>query len=94
MKCNEVDSAARNFLMEKGYGEFFIHGLGHGVGLDVHDKIPILNQQTNYELEEGMVVTVEPGVYIPGVGGARTEDLCLITNNGYKKLSKAKIYYY
>lgn len=94
IKCQDVDAAARNYFKEKGVDQYFIHGLGHGVGLEVHDKVPRLAPNVDYELKEGMIVTVEPGIYIPGTGGARTEDLILVTKDGYKKLSNSKIIYY
>lgn len=94
VKCSDVDSIARNFFKKEGKDQYFNHGLGHGVGLDVHDKIPLLAQGIEYELKPSMVVTVEPGLYIPNVGGARTEDLILITETGYEKLSHAPIKWY
>jgi Xaa-Pro aminopeptidase len=92
-KCVEMDNIARNFFEKNKVGEFFIHGLGHGVGVDIHE-LPYLNSKSNAVLEENMVVTVEPGIYIPGKGGARTEDLIVVKQNGYECLSKSKIYYY
>jgi Xaa-Pro aminopeptidase len=62
--------------------------------LDVHDKIPLLDSRIEYELKQGMIVTVEPGLYIPNLGGARTEDLILVTKDGYEKLSHAPIKWY
>ncbi|MHA1821210.1 MAG: M24 family metallopeptidase [Promethearchaeota archaeon] len=95
IECNKVDAAARNYLKDIGWDKYFIHSLGHGVGLEVHDPGPFLTpSQTGIKLEEGMVVTVEPGVYIPGVGGARTEDTILITSDGYLSLNNSKKYYY
>lgn len=92
--CEDVDRAARTSLKNVKFDQYFIHGLGHGVGLDVHDPFPRLAPGVKYKLRPGMVVTVEPGVYIPKVGGARTEDLVLITESGYEKLSNSPIKWY
>lgn len=70
----DVDEAARKVIEKAGYGEYFIHGLGHGIGMDNSDEYPILNQQSQHVLENGMVMSCEPGIYIPGVGGIRIED--------------------
>ena len=85
--CAEVDGVARKIITDAGYGEQFGHGLGHGMGLDVHEA-PYFNQQsTLVRLEPGMVMTVEPGIYLPGVGGVRIEDDVLITDNGCRVLT-------
>ncbi|MBD3351192.1 MAG: M24 family metallopeptidase, partial [Candidatus Lokiarchaeota archaeon] len=94
VKCSTVDKAARGYFTKFNLDKYFVHGLGHGVGLDVHDPIPRLAPGVDYQLKKGMVVTVEPGIYIPSVGGARTEDLIYITEDGYESLSHAKIYWY
>ncbi len=77
----KVDAAARDFLKDAGYGGLFGHGLGHGVGLDVHES-PVLAPRSRDTLETGMVVTFEPGVYRRGWGGIRIEDMGVITDSG------------
>ncbi|MEA3508431.1 MAG: aminopeptidase P family protein [Synergistota bacterium] len=79
----EVDRAARNVIEASGYGEYFNHGLGHGIGLELHEP-PVLSFRSLDILTEGDVVTVEPGIYVPGKGGARIEDDYLITPSGYE----------
>lgn len=82
----EIDAVARDYIARHGYGEQFGHGLGHGMGLDGHED-PRLNRMfASAELEPGHVVTVEPGIYLPGVGGVRIEDDYLITETGAKNL--------
>lgn len=78
MTGKEADALTRNFIVEKGFGEYFGHSTGHGIGLEVHEG-PALSMKSNTILEPGMVVTVEPGIYIPGLGGVRIEDDTLIT---------------
>jgi Xaa-Pro aminopeptidase len=82
----QVDTAARQVIEKAGYGPNFGHGLGHGIGLDIHEQ-PTLGQRGQGILEPGQVVTVEPGIYLPGVGGVRTEDDVLVTVRGGQVLS-------
>jgi len=84
--CKDVDAAARNIITAAGYGDFFGHGLGHGVGLEIHEG-PTLNSRSSDVLKPGMVITVEPGIYLPELGGVRIEDLVVITESGYRNLT-------
>lgn len=82
-----LDALAREELARWGFERYFVHSLGHGVGLAVHEG-PSLSPYAEETLEPGMVVTVEPGVYLPGVGGVRLEELVLITPTGTELLSR------
>lgn len=81
-----VDTIARNIIGEGGYGQYFGHGLGHGVGLEIHER-PRLSQKDETVLQPGMIVTVEPGIYLPDFGGVRIEDLVVVTEDGCDILS-------
>ncbi len=86
------DSIARGIIKEAGYGEYFGHSLGHGVGLATHEA-PRLSPRDPVKLEEGMIVTVEPGIYLPGKGGVRLEEMVAIEKNGPNILTKNDRYY-
>jgi len=87
VQASLIDGAARGYLEKRGYGSYFGHSLGHGVGLEVHER-PSIGARSADILKEGMVFTVEPGVYIPGWGGIRIEDTVLVTENGYEILTE------
>ncbi len=88
MTGKEADGIARDVISQAGYGDYFGHGLGHSLGIDIHEN-PRLNTRENKVLEQGMVVTVEPGIYIPDWGGVRIEDVVLVTNFGVEVLTRA-----
>jgi len=88
MTGHEADAVAREIIKEAGYEKEFGHGLGHGVGLETHE-LPRLSPQSETVLQPGMVVTVEPGIYIPGWGGVRIEDMMLITETGAEAMTRS-----
>ena len=85
--CSEIDGIARKIIADAGYGEFFNHNLGHSLGLVVHER-PSFAVNDNTVLKPGMLMTVEPGIYIDGLGGVRIEDLILVTEKGHKMISR------
>jgi len=86
--AKEIDAIARDIISEAGYGENFGHGTGHGVGLAIHES-PKIAWEEDIIIEEGMVFTVEPGIYIPGWGGVRIEDMIIVTSDGCEVLTSA-----
>ena len=88
MAASEADRLARSVIEQAGYGEAFGHGLGHGVGLAVHE-FPRLGLTSSDSLADGMVFTVEPGIYLPGQGGVRIEDMVVLENGKARVLTKA-----
>lgn len=88
MSLAETDALARDVISQAGYGEFFGHSLGHGVGLDTHDGLRLAQSSTG-KLPLGAVVTVEPGIYLPGWGGVRIEDLVYVEKTGLRILSSS-----
>jgi len=83
----EVDAQARAVIAQAGYAEQYGHGLGHGVGIDIHERPRLSHHNADEVLQAGTVVTVEPGVYLPGVLGVRIEDLTVLTESGARRLS-------
>jgi Xaa-Pro aminopeptidase len=86
VKIGALDEAARGYITSCGFGERFTHRLGHGVGLEIHEAPSLRNQPpfSDIVLEEGMVITIEPGIYLPNIGGVRLENTIAITKEGYK----------
>ena len=85
----DIDKISRDIISEEGFGEYFGHSLGHGVGLEIHEN-PGVGPNSKNEITPGMVYTIEPGIYIDGWGGIRIEDMVLMTDNGNKLLSHAE----
>ncbi len=85
--CRDVDRAARKVIADAGYGDFFGHGLGHGVGLAVHEE-PRLGPRSKKKLRAGMIVTIEPGIYLPDWGGIRLENMAVVREDGCEVLNK------
>ena len=88
LSCAQADKAARGIIEDAGYGDYFGHGTGHGVGVEIHEE-PSLSPRSKQTLKEGDVVTVEPGIYLPSEFGVRIEDMALITKDGYENLTSA-----
>lgn len=86
--AKSIDDITRNYITEHGYGQYFGHSTGHGLGLEIHEPLR-LSQESKATLQEGMVVTVEPGIYIPNWGGCRIEDDIVITKDGYDVITKS-----
>lgn len=85
----EVDKIARDVITEAGFGQYFGHGLGHGVGLEIHEEPRLSPRAGDYKLEPGNIVTIEPGIYLPGECGVRIEDYAVVTKSGAQVLSKS-----
>lgn len=81
ISCKDLDNISRKYIEEKGYGEFYGHGLGHGVGLEIHE-LPTVSYISDTILKEGMVITLEPGIYLEGIGGVRIEDVVAVKDGG------------
>ena len=81
--CSDIDKTARDIIDEAGYGKYFGHSTGHGVGLEIHEA-PAVSPKNNVKLKPGMVITDEPGIYLPQKFGARIEDMVCVTEEGCK----------
>ncbi len=88
VKCSDVDACARQVIADAGYGDYFGHGLGHGVGLFIHEE-PRFSPKCDAVLQTGVCITVEPGIYLPGMFGVRIEDMIVVTKDGYRNLASS-----
>ncbi|MCJ7842376.1 Xaa-Pro peptidase family protein [Lederbergia sp. NSJ-179] len=88
MPAEQADAIVRDFIKKEGYGDYFGHGAGHGIGLMIHED-PFLSPRSTQDLQAGMVITVEPGIYLPDLGGVRIEDDLFIKQNGNEILTKS-----
>lgn len=86
VKAKEIDAKARNLIKQSGYGKFFGHSTGHGIGMDVHE-FPRVNMKSSEIIKSGMVFTIEPGIYIENLGGVRIEDMILVDDNSFQVLT-------
>ena len=90
-KVSDLVGEVREMVVKRDYDwdRHFLHSLGHGVGVDIHEK-PFISEDSDHELEEGNVITIEPGLYVPGIGGARIEDQLVVKKDGCRVLTKSK----
>jgi Xaa-Pro aminopeptidase len=86
MKAYQVDALSRHIIDKAGFGAYFVHSTGHGVGLDIHE-MPYISQRSQTKIEDGMVFTIEPGIYLPETFGIRIEDMVVMVDGKAKVLS-------